>query len=279
MNCLKQVISDNFYPTDNCKAMLKPLLYTNLSILLFLFIRDDYFICRDARVDKNCIFHTNNYQEEGKMKVLGISGSPRKNHTTDILVKEVLNATGCENEFISLAGMQISPCIACLGCVKDNICKINDDMQALREKIVEADAYVIGAANYYSMLNALTHCFLERFYQFRHREGKNVSGKLAVAVGVGGGDGAPVIDNLKNFFQYHQLNCVGELSAQGAACCFTCGFGEDCKVGAIHMFFGPGTKITPDMIPNISKQPEKLEEARLLGEKLGKQLKGFAAAT
>ena len=36
---------------------------------------------------------------ELKMKVLGISGSPRKSHTTEGLVKAILAATGLETEF------------------------------------------------------------------------------------------------------------------------------------------------------------------------------------
>jgi len=213
------------------------------------------------------------------MKVLGVSGSPRKDKSTDRLVHEVLDAVGVETEFVSLAGKRIGPCIACLGCVKDNVCKVKDDMEQLRDKIVEADSYVIGAANYFSMLNGLSHCFLERFYQFRHQEGKAVAGKLGVAVGIGGSSGDRVVENIKSFFQYNQIECVGAVSAQGAASCFTCGFGETCKVGAVHMFFGPGTKITPEIIPDLSKQPGKLEEARAAGRMLGERLKGFAAAT
>ena len=213
------------------------------------------------------------------MKVLGISGSPRKDQSTDRLVKEVLSSVGVETEFISLSGKKIGPCIACLGCVEDNICKVKDDMQSLRSKIEDADAYVIGAANYYSMLNGLSHCFLERFYQFRHREGKTVAGKLGVAVGVGGGDGDAVVGNIKTFFEYNQIECVGTVAGQGVASCFTCGYGETCKVGAIHMFFGPGTKISPEITPDLDKQPEILEAARELGRKLGERLKGFAAAT
>jgi multimeric flavodoxin WrbA len=213
------------------------------------------------------------------MKVLGISGSPRKDQTTDQLVKEVLAGIGLETEFISLAGKHIGPCIACLGCVQDNICKVEDDMQALRDKIVEADAYVIGAANYYSMLNGLGHCFLERFYQFRHQEGKAVAGKLGVAVGIGASSGDPVVLNIKTFFQYNQIECIGTVSAQGPACCFVCGSGETCKVGAIHMFFGPGTKITPEITPILSKQSAKIEEARSLGRMLEQRLRGFASAT
>ena len=76
-----------------------------------------------------------------------------------------------EKEFVLLAGKTILPCRACLGCVKDNVCGIDDDLRSLRERIVSADAYVIGAPNYFSVLNGQSHCFLERWYQFRHREG------------------------------------------------------------------------------------------------------------
>jgi len=112
------------------------------------------------------------------MKVLGVSGSPRKGHTTDRLVQEVLKGVECETGFVSPAGKKIGPCIACLRCVEDNVCKVRDDMERLRPKLLEADAYVVGAANYFMTLNGLAHCFLERFYQFRHREGKAVAGKL-----------------------------------------------------------------------------------------------------
>lgn len=214
------------------------------------------------------------------MKILGVSGSPRRGRTTDQLVQTVLDgAEGCDTEFLPLSGKQIGPCVACLGCVEDNVCKVEDDMEKLRPKIVEADAYVIGGANYYSMLNGLTHTFLERFYQFRHQEGKAVSGKLGVAVGIGGSNGDPVVANIRNFFQYNQIECVGDVSAQGPACCFECGYGETCTVGAIHMFFGPDTKITPEITPGLDKQPEKLDAARELGRKLAERLRAFAAAT
>ena len=214
------------------------------------------------------------------MKILGISSSPRSGQTTDKLVQEVLaGADGVDTEFISLAGKQICPCIACLGCVKDNVCVLKDDLPALRETIVAADAYVIGGANYFGSLNAIGRCFLERWYQFRHREAKAVAGKLGVAVGVGGGDGQPVVDAIKTYFQYNQIECVDELKAQGVASCFTCGHGETCKVGAIHMFFGPGTKITDEITPSLDKQPEALTAARAAGAKLADRLKAFAAGT
>ena len=212
------------------------------------------------------------------MKVLGISGSPRGGSTTDQLVQEVLNGVECDKEFISLSGKQIAPCIACLGCVKDNVCVLKDDMRPLREKIVSADAYVIGAANYFSMLNGLAHCFLERWYQFRHREDRAVAGKLGVAVGVGGGMPDAPVENIKKFFEYNQIDCIGSVAAQGPASCFVCGYGETCKVGAIHMFFGPGTKITPEITPGLAKQPDRIADARRLGMELTRRLKEFSQA-
>jgi multimeric flavodoxin WrbA len=209
------------------------------------------------------------------MKILGISGSTRKESRSGVhkLVQTVLENTDCEYEMIHLKGKQISGCIACLGCVKDNICKVEDDLTPLREKIVEADAYVIGAANYYSTLNAVAHAFLERWYQFRHQEGNTLWGKLGVAVGVGGTSGQPPADDIERFFLYNFVETVAKVAGQGAASCFSCGYGETCKVGVPTMLYGEGVKITDDMIPNVTKQPDVMAAAEAAGRQLGQRLR------
>ncbi|WP_005033419.1 flavodoxin family protein [Holophaga foetida] len=210
------------------------------------------------------------------MKILGISGSPRDEKRSGVyhLVETVLKHTGCEYELVSLRGKQISGCTACLGCAKDNICRVNDDLTPLRPKIVEADAYVIGAPNYYSTMNAATHAFLERWFQFRHQEGSALWGKLAVSVGVGGTDGKAVPWDMEKFFLYNFIESVAKVAGQGAASCFSCGYGETCKVGIPTMLFGPDPKITDEMIPDVSRQPAVMKAAadagRLLGERLRK---------
>ena len=142
----------------------------------------------------------------------------------------------------------------------------------LREKIVAADAYVFGAANYYATLNAVAHAFLERWFQFRHQEGNTLWGKLGVAVGVGGTSGQFPADEIEKFFLYNFIETVAKVAGQGAASCFSCGYGETCKVGVPTMLYGEGLKITPDMIPDVTKQPEVMQAAadagRLLGERL-----------
>ena len=208
------------------------------------------------------------------MKILGISGSPRKERQSGVykLVQTVLENTGVEYEIVSLRGKAISGCIACLGCVKDNVCKVEDDLTPLREKIVTADAYVFGAPNYYSSLNAATHALLERWFQFRHQTGNTLWGKLAVTVGVGGTSGRFPADELEKFFLYNFIETVAKVTGQGAASCYTCGHGETCQVGVPLMVHGEGVKITPDMIPDVANQPKVMATAVEAGKVLGQRL-------
>ena len=139
------------------------------------------------------------------MKVLGISGSPRKCQTTERLVREVLDSIDGEAEFISLAGKKIEPCKGCLGCARDNVCIIKDDMAELRGKIVDADALVIGSPNYFGGINSMTHAFFERFYQFRHREAMLLSGKVAAVIGTGGGDPDAPVKDMERFLSMNGM--------------------------------------------------------------------------
>lgn len=208
------------------------------------------------------------------MRILGISGSPRKNEQSSVyrLVETVLKNTGMDYELISLRKKSINGCIACLGCVKDNVCKVEDDLTPLREKIVEADGFVLGAPNYYSTINATTHALLERWFQFRHQTGNALWGKLAVTVGAGGTSGRFPADELEKFLMYNFIETVAKVYGQGAASCYTCGFGETCQVGIPTMIHGPDVKITEDIIPDVTKQPDVMAAAanagRLLAERL-----------
>jgi multimeric flavodoxin WrbA len=209
------------------------------------------------------------------MMVLGISGSPRREKRSGVhkLVDTVLQATGLEYELVSLRKKNISGCIACLGCVQDNVCKVEDDLQPLRDKMVAADAYVIGAPNYYSGLNATTHAFLERWFQFRHQEGDLLWGKLGVAVGVGGTEGHHPATDIEKFFLYNFIETVAKVSGQGAASCFSCGYGETCKVGIPFFVYGEGVNITEEIIPDVTKQPEVMQAAEEAGKILGQRLR------
>lgn len=81
------------------------------------------------------------------------------------------------------------------------------------------------------------------------------------------------VRDIEKFFSFSRIEPVGNVTAIGPASCFNCGHGEECREGAIHRVFGPGTKITADLTPNLSKQPDSLTAARTLGEKLTQRLK------
>lgn len=203
------------------------------------------------------------------MKILGISGSPRKNQITEKAVRAVLEATGIEYEFISLHGKNIGACKCCLQCTKDNRCKVDDDYLPIMEKIFEADALVIGAPNYFGRLNALTHCLLERLYCFRHdangEGGMLLSGKSGIIVSTGGGKPEIPLEDIKGFFDYNKIETVGSIIATGAVACFTCGYGESCSISGFRLFYGDDTKMTPDLIPTFEKQPQTVENAKQIG--------------
>jgi multimeric flavodoxin WrbA len=209
------------------------------------------------------------------MKILGISGSPRveQRSGTVKLVKHILEHTGCEYELVSLQGKTISGCIACMGCADDNICKVQDDFVPLRQRIVEADAYVLGGVNYFNTLNAVMHAFLERWYQFRHREVDTLWGKLAVTVGLGGVMPAPPTEVMNFFCGANFIKVVDSVQATGALGCCYCGYGETCKVGGHYMIHGPGVPITPETIPDVMKDQCALDAGAKAGKTLGDALR------
>lgn len=86
--------------------------------------------------------------------VPGISASGRAQGITREAVQVVLDATGEETRFVSLAGLRINGCVACLGCAADNVCKQADDWNAIGQAMLEADAIVSGAPDYYGTINA-----------------------------------------------------------------------------------------------------------------------------
>ncbi len=102
------------------------------------------------------------------MKVVAINGSPRANGNTSLLIKEIfktLEAEGVETELFQLGGKQVHGCTACGKCreAKDGKCHIkNDVINLCIEKMIEADAIILGSPVYFSNvtseLKALIDC-------------------------------------------------------------------------------------------------------------------------
>lgn len=109
-----------------------------------------------------------------KVKIVGISGSPRKGNT-DILVNECLDGArqlpDVETEFIHLADYRFNgPCAACLKCVSDpvkgNLCRrYKDDLNEILKRMLAADGFIFGSPVYYGGESGLMKVFIDRARQ------------------------------------------------------------------------------------------------------------------
>ena len=209
-------------------------------------------------------------------QILGISGSPIKNSNTDRLVKAVLDSSGLASEFIKLSTIQVRPCIACLGCKADNICKVADDFPSLAEKVRGANAIVVGGYSPYGSMDGFVKAFLERLFSLRHRNGLN-KGKLAVVVTTGIGRGAPGLDEASNQMAHalklEGMEVLAQLKAVGNPECLVCGFGESCPMSALPWVFGENTEVTPDKFCRVEDQTKTWQRADEIGRQIASRLR------
>jgi multimeric flavodoxin WrbA len=202
--------------------------------------------------------------------VLGISSSGRENGMTSQAVKKVLDSTGQEYEYISLSGKAIRGCTGCLGCARDNICKVKDDWNLIGQKMKDADAIVFGGTNYFNMLNALGQATLERTFSFRHMERFLLAGKLGVIVSCGyKPQNNPVKNTIKMFMESAKMSVIGSVEVGGYSQCYSCGPGIECAVGNIVKDHGFISEVLEEHLPKDFNQQE---EAKLEAYKAGKIL-------
>ncbi len=204
-------------------------------------------------------------------QILGISGSPIKNSNTDRLVQAVLESSGLTSEFVKLSRINVRPCIGCLGCKKDNICKPKDDFQELAEKVRHAGAVVVGGYSPYGAVDGFTKAFLERLFSLRHQNGLN-RGKLAVVVTTGIGRGVPGLDEASDQINHaltlEGMEVLGRLKVSGNSECMVCGQSETCPMSSLPWIFGDDTKVTPEKFCQVEDQTETWEQAKSLGKEI-----------
>jgi multimeric flavodoxin WrbA len=122
------------------------------------------------------------------MKAIGIVGSPRKEGNTEILTAHCLKAIaeeGLETELVRLAGLDIKGCNACGYCFEHpGECSIEDDLQTINQKMLDADIIIVGSPVYCGSATALVKGLLERSSYMSRTSGKyagKVGGPIVVA--------------------------------------------------------------------------------------------------
>jgi len=133
------------------------------------------------------------------VKIIGISGSPRRGNT-EIIVKEALKAAeglgGVETELITLAGKRIQPCIADYKCAYKGTIDLpcpaqpDDDVNDILKKVATADGIIVGSPVYWGGMTAQLKALLDRSMSIEI-QGKayrnKVGGVVTVAIAVHGG--------------------------------------------------------------------------------------------
>ncbi len=113
-----------------------------------------------------------------KVKILGISGSPRKNGNTASMVKYCLEWAEkmgyVETEYLSLADYKLVPCTGCMKCfgfmapADDDIkCyEFDDDIKVLAPKVADCDGLLLGIPIYSGGPPSLFRIFHEKITHF-----------------------------------------------------------------------------------------------------------------
>jgi len=150
------------------------------------------------------------------MKAIAINGSPRKGGNTRLLLETVLEplaSAGWETEIVQIGGRNIHGCRACFKCWenKDNRCVFGKDVfNEVYEKVLAADALILGSPTYFADVTAELKAFIDRAGFVSMANGCTLAGKIGAAVvAVRRGGGTHVFDTINHLFQISQMLVPG----------------------------------------------------------------------
>ena len=126
------------------------------------------------------------------VKIIGITGSPRKNGNTNYLVKKALESAekqGAETEIYNLCEMNMEPCNACDICKLTGECPKNDGINEILDKIKDVHGIIIGSPVYFGNVSAQLKIFMDRSRPLRadFKLKDKVCGAIAVGASRNGG--------------------------------------------------------------------------------------------
>jgi multimeric flavodoxin WrbA len=121
-----------------------------------------------------------------KNEVLGVSGSPRKNGNSDILLKTIISGVsqeGISSSHLNLTNVHFQGCIGCERCRKDKICTgIIDGMSIVYNRIITSKGLVLVSPTHNYNITSWMKAFIDRlycFYNFENDRPRSWSSQLA----------------------------------------------------------------------------------------------------
>ncbi len=103
------------------------------------------------------------------MRIVILEGSPNKNGSSNMLAEQFQKGAteaGHSVQIIDAAHANIHPCTGCIHCGYEGPCSQKDDMDEIRQKILEADMMVFVTPLYYYGMSAQLKTLIDRFCAF-----------------------------------------------------------------------------------------------------------------
>ncbi len=103
------------------------------------------------------------------MKIVVLEGSPNKNGSSNLLAEQFIRGAkeaGHSIQVIDVAHAKIHPCTGCIHCGYEGPCSQKDDMDGIRQKILDADMMVFVTPLYYYGMSAQLKILIDRFCAF-----------------------------------------------------------------------------------------------------------------
>ena len=154
-----------------------------------------------------------------KMKILVITGSPRKNGNSNTLAEHFnkgAEEAGHKVVRFDSAFKNVHPCIACNKCGMNGECVFKDDFEFVRNNIVDADAVVFATPMYYFGISAQIKAVIDRFYAINgqiHRPKKSVL--ILTYADTSSKEAQPIINHYETLLDYLGWSDAGKIIASG----------------------------------------------------------------
>lgn len=158
-------------------------------------------------------------KEHKKMKILVLTGSPRKNGNSNTLADYFIKGAeeaGHQVVRFDAAFKNVHPCIGCNSCGMDGPCVFNDDFEFVRQNIVDADMVVFASPMYYFGLSAQLKAVIDRFYAINGKI--HVSKKAALLMtyaNTAASQAEPIKSHYLTLIDYLGWSDAGQVIASG----------------------------------------------------------------
>jgi len=184
--------------------------------------------------------------------ILAVSGSPRKEGNTEILINQALEPLIKDGHHIHrffMSRKSVAPCNACDACEEDGVCVIEDDYQEFRDQLFRCDAIIVGSPVYSRNITGQLLSLFNRNHCITHKRPFKDRICFGGAIAVGGAPNSQgiTLTILHNFFLSLGVCCVPAVLN--------------------------GVSVVAREKGEVLSQPKSLDDAKVLGENILRILK------